>query len=107
MGLKVMVSIGASRALLRYQQQPYHALVIDAATSGDEALETYRVIQKEADKQQAPLAVVLILDEEQENWRHRIKETEHLSILTFPVKKGLLESTLARLLNLEGPAKSD
>jgi serine/threonine protein kinase len=106
-GLKVMMSIDPSRALLRYQQQPYHALVIDAATSGDEALETCRDIQKEADKQQAPLAVVLILDEEQESWRDQIPETEHLSILTFPVKKGLLESTIARLLKLEVPARSE
>jgi serine/threonine protein kinase len=107
MGLKVMMSIDSSRALLRYQQQPYHALVIDAATSGEEALETYREIQKEADHQNAPLAVVLILDEDQEYWRHRFPETDYLSILTFPLKKGLLESTLARLLKLEVPAKSE
>jgi eukaryotic-like serine/threonine-protein kinase len=106
MGFKVMMSIDASRALLRYQQQPFHALVIDAATYGEEALEIYREIQREADKQQAPLAVVLILDEEQEYWRNRISETDYLSILTFPVKKGLLESTIARLLKLEAPAKN-
>ncbi|HLW65877.1 MAG TPA: serine/threonine-protein kinase [Gemmataceae bacterium] len=103
MGFKVMMSIDASRALLRYQQQPFHAIVIDAATSGEEALETYRGIQREADKQQAPLAVVLILDEEQAHWRNRISETERLAILTFPVKKGLLESTLARLLKIDAP----
>jgi CheY-like chemotaxis protein len=107
MGLKVMMSIDASRALLRYQQQPYHVLVVDAATAGEETLETCRIIQKEADKQQAPLATVLILDEDQEHWRKRIPESESLAILTFPLKKGLLESTIARLLKLEPPPKSE
>src|SRR5262249_8540126 len=102
----VMMSIDPNRALLRYQQQPYHVLVVDAATSGEESLEIYRTIQKEAENQQSPLAVVIILGKDQDGWRQRIPVSDSLSILTFPVKKGLLESTIGRLLKADAPVRS-
>jgi CheY-like chemotaxis protein len=105
MGLKVMMSIDASRAFLRYKQQSFHGLVVDAATTGEETVDVCKQIQDEAKKQHTTCAVVIILAKDQDHLRRRFPEDEHTAILTFPLKKGALEAALARVMKLELPDK--
>src|SRR5207302_8485109 len=66
MGFRVLMSIDASRALQRYKEQPFHAMVFDLASSGEEALDVFNKVLAEAAKRDADCAGILLLSDEQE-----------------------------------------
>lgn len=103
MGLRVLMSIDAKRALQRFQQQTYHLLVIDLATADEEGseaqgLEVLRHVQREAEKQGTPLGTVLLLADDRDRYRYNVSDDNQTAILTFPLKKGALEDAVATLL---------
>ncbi|MFL5340416.1 MAG: protein kinase domain-containing protein [Gemmataceae bacterium] len=98
MGFRPLMSIDATRALMRYQQQAFNAIVIDLATTGKDGLDVLRQVQSEAAKHGAKCPAVILMAEEDENLRDEITESDEIAILTFPVKKGALEKTMDRLL---------
>jgi eukaryotic-like serine/threonine-protein kinase len=102
MGFRVLMSIDASRALERYQHQAFHAMVFDLGTGGDESLEVFKTVLKEAKKLGTPCAGILLLSEDQEETLRGIPSGDRIATLTFPLKKGLLEETMTRLLAAEG-----
>jgi serine/threonine protein kinase len=98
LGLRVLISIDPIRALKRYQEQYYHLLVVDVATSGEDGLDVYRDVQKEATKKGSTCAGILLLADERDRFRFDIPDDRHTKVLTFPLKKGELESAMAGLL---------
>ena len=98
MGFRVLVSIDANRALNRFQHQPFHALVLDVGTVGEESLSVYREIQKEAKKKRTRCAGLILLAEEQAKLGEEIAGYEDTALLIFPLKKGELEQAMEQLL---------
>jgi serine/threonine protein kinase len=65
LGLRVLLTIDPDQAVKRYQQMPYHALLIDARTVGREGVEAFARVQREAELMHLDLAAALIVDEKQ------------------------------------------
>src|SRR5262245_43111450 len=101
MGFKVLISADPGTALRRYQQSPYHALVIDCGTVGRDGLDVFERMQKEAVHTQLDLAAVLILNEDQSAWEGQIKVLDNGVILVRPVTMGQLHEAVAGLLTAE------
>jgi serine/threonine protein kinase len=65
MGYRVFLSGDPVRALDRFRQQPFDVLVVDARTTGDDAVLIFERVVKEAERAHIPLAAVLMVSEEQ------------------------------------------
>src|SRR5262249_10417386 len=68
LGFRVLISKDPERALNRYEEHPYHALVIDAGSAGEPGLLAFKKMIRDADEMGLTLAAVLILNEDQEDW---------------------------------------
>jgi serine/threonine protein kinase len=68
MGFRVLISRDPDQAIKRYQQSPYHALLVDCRTAGREGLEVFRKVVKEAHGMRLDLSAVLFLGEDQGAW---------------------------------------
>jgi len=103
-GFKVLISLDGAQAIKRYQTQPYHALVIDVGTAGGEGVDAYKKMLKEAKAMHLDLAAVLIINEDQGNMVHSVKDLPGAMILTRPVTmKQLLNAISTHLPELQGP----
>jgi eukaryotic-like serine/threonine-protein kinase len=74
LGYRVMLSVDPARALDRFCQQPYDALIVDAQTTGDEGRLAYQQIQLEAVTKQSPCASIIIFAEDQKEDAARVQE---------------------------------
>src|SRR5262249_37830360 len=101
-GFRVLVSMDVNRALERFQQQPFEGLLLDVGTVGEESLDIYEKLQREADKVQTKCVGIILLSEDQDRLRTRIPKNGNTAVLNFPLKKGELEETIARLLPTAG-----
>jgi DNA-binding response OmpR family regulator len=73
-GYRVLLAADPERALDRLRQTPVDALIVDARTTGEEGLQVFEVVLSEASQKQVPCAGVLLLtDEQAEEWKTRIK----------------------------------
>lgn len=84
-GFRVLMSSDPAQAFRRYQQGPYHALVIDIGTVGRDGLDAYRKVCREAEMTGLDVAAVLILNEEQENLRGLVDPPDGGAVLLRPV----------------------
>jgi serine/threonine protein kinase len=84
-GFRVLMSVDATNALKRYQQSPFHALLIDAGTAGRDGVETFRKVLREADGMRVDLSGVLIVNEDQADWVAQVKGFEHAATFVRPV----------------------
>lgn len=101
MGFRVLISADPGTALRRYQQAPYHALVVDCGTVGRDGLEAFERVQKEATHTHLDLAAILILNEDQSSWQGQVKFLENGVAMVRPVTMARLHETMAQLLPLE------
>jgi serine/threonine protein kinase len=85
LGFRVLISADPARAEARYKEMPYHSLVIDAGTAGEEGLEAFRRIRREADDNNFALASVLLLSEEQAAWAGEVPEHPSVGVLVRPI----------------------
>ena len=65
----LLVTIDPGQAAKRYQQQAYHAVIIDARTVGHEGVDAYNEVLHAADNAGMTVEAILILSEEQANWK--------------------------------------
>ena len=84
-GFRVLMSTDATNALKRYQQSPYHALLIDAGTVGKDGVDTFRKVLRESDSMRLDLSGVLVVNEDQADWAEQVKGFEHASAFVRPV----------------------
>jgi len=99
LGFRVLIAIDPTRALDRYRQQPYHGLVIDAETTGEDGLLVFDRIMAEAERHAAPLAGVLILGAEQADWVHRVLARRTAAVMVRPgVTLGRVHRKMQELL---------
>src|SRR5262249_45185266 len=93
-GFRVLVSMDINRALERFQQNPFEAILLDVATVGEEALDVYEQLRREATKIQTRCAGIVLLTKDQDRLRTRLPENGETVILNFPLKKGELEDAI-------------
>ena len=99
MGFRVLISGDPRRALDRFRQQPYDALIVDAETTGEDGRLVFEQVVDEAGRKQFTCAGILILGEEQADLARRIRPRPHMAVLVRPgVTMKMLKKTLAGLL---------
>ncbi len=98
MGFRVLISMDANQAIQRYQTQPYHALIIDAGTAGNDGVDAYRRVLKEAEMMNLDMAGVLILNEDQKAWGTSVSNLTGGKVFVRPVTMKQLSDALAERL---------
>jgi CheY-like chemotaxis protein len=83
-GYRVFMAADPVRALDRFRQQPYDALVVDAETTGEEGVLVFEHILAEAGRRHIPLAAILVLAQEQAAWAERVPPTPRMAVLVRP-----------------------
>jgi CheY-like chemotaxis protein len=105
MGFRVFIATDPARALDRYRQQPFDALIIDAGTTGDEGLLLFDRVLAEAKRQHLFCAGILVLSENQRDWVDRVQARGAVSLLVRPVTLRQVQQELTELLALEDGAQ--
>jgi len=99
MGYRVLIAADPQRALDRFRQQPYDALVVDAETAGEDGKLIFEHVVDEAERKQFKCAGVLILGEGQADWAGAIRLRPNMAVLVRPgVTIKVLKRTLEELL---------
>jgi serine/threonine protein kinase len=103
-GYRVLISSDPGQAAKRYQQQPYHAAIIDARTVGRDGVTAYNDLLRTADNAGLKVDVILLLSEAQADWKHQAREHEHGATLSDPgISMKVLLRTLDELTPPEKP----
>jgi serine/threonine protein kinase len=97
-GFRVLMASDPDRALDRFQQQPYDALIVDAGTTGEEGLLVFERVMRDSASKNIPCAGVVILSEEQAEWASRVPRGPRIKALVRPVGLKQLYRTLQALL---------
>ena len=103
MGYRVLISIDATLASQRYQQQPFHALIVDVGTAGQEGLEAAERIMRNASLQSLECAAILILSEEQSSWQKKASKIPGAEVLVRPVTMKQITDLLREHVPVEAP----
>jgi serine/threonine-protein kinase len=109
MGFRVLMTIDPDQALKRYQQQPYHALLVDAGTVGREGLDAYDRVMKEAELMHLDIVGVVIMNEDQGGWANAVKPRPGGHALVRPVTMKQLSRLFKKTLPLpdKEPAEAE
>lgn len=100
-GYRVLMSSDPEQALKRYQQQPYHALVINIGSIGREGVLVYNRVLKESDTAKLDLAAIIILDRKQSELEMEAKSHSRGSVMYLPLKmKNLFDKILELIPDL-------
>ena len=98
----MLLSIDPGQAVKRYQQQAYHAVIIDARTVGRDGVDAYNDVLRVADSAGLEVGVVLLLKEDQSNWASQARAHARGAVLTDPgISMKLLLRTLDELTAAE------
>ncbi len=101
-GYRVLISSDPGQAAKRYQQQSYHAAIIDARTVGRDGVTAYNDLLRAADNFGQQVAVILLLSEEQASWQRDARNHEQGAVLRDPgISVRLLLKTLDQLIPKE------
>jgi CheY-like chemotaxis protein len=92
-GYRVLIAANPVRALDRFRQQPFELLLVDASTTDENGYYVFERIMEDAHRQNLPSRGILMLNPEQEDWRDRMAEFSHVTVLIQPIKyKQLLKA---------------
>jgi CheY-like chemotaxis protein len=105
LGYRVMVAGDPNRALERFAAQPFHALVLDAGTAGEEGMLIFQQVMSDAEARGLPTAGLLILSEKQADWQDRLFKRLNQAVLIRPVALKQLEDKILSMVPL--PKKYD
>jgi serine/threonine protein kinase len=83
-GFRVLLSADPHRAVHRYEEQPYHALIVDAGTAGEAGIQAVKKIVKESDEMDLTIAAVVVLEEAQAEWAAQLPQHSGVAVLTRP-----------------------
>lgn len=85
-GYRVLIASDANRAAQRYSQQPFHGLIIDIGTAGEEGANAYMKVIREAQGRRLDCTGIVIINPDQEDIVHEIRSNEAGLILKRPVQ---------------------
>jgi serine/threonine protein kinase len=97
-GYRVLISNEPTRALDRFRQQPFDALLVNAQTVGDDGRLVFQQIMADAIQKRLVCAGVLLLAPDQAEWASRIKLGKTSAILQHPVKFTQVRKKLDELI---------
>jgi serine/threonine protein kinase len=97
-GYRVLLSINASQALSRFQQQPYHALIVDCGTTERDGLTVFQKVMRESEMKRIACAGILILNEDQAHWTEEVENSTRVKALVRPVTMRQIFDTLAEFV---------
>ena len=83
-GFRVLLSADANRAVHRYEEQPYHALIVDAGTAGEAGIQAVKKIVRESDDMDLTIAAVVVLEPHQADWATQLPQHPGVAVLTRP-----------------------
>jgi serine/threonine protein kinase len=107
-GYRVLISAEPNRALDRYRQQPFDAIILDAGTVGEEGVLYFDRIMREAKDRERLCAGIIILSEDQQSLSARIPPRASVALLVRPVTVKQLQKKLTELFAVEDkPAKTE
>jgi serine/threonine protein kinase len=95
-GFRVLLSIDPQQAVKRYEQQAYHAVVVDARTVGRDGVAAYNGVLRAADNVGLQVGAVLLLNAEQAKWKADARAHPHGAVLVEP--PGVTMKQLLRVL---------
>jgi serine/threonine protein kinase len=93
MGFRVLLAGDPMRALDRFRQQPYDALIVDARTTGQDGFLVFQRVFREVDRTGLNCAGILILNNDQADWAQALETQARVTVMENPV-------TLRRLLQV-------
>lgn len=96
-GFRVFMAADPVRALDRFRQRPYEALIIDCGTVGEDGLFIFDRIMSEAERVNRDCVGALLLSEDQKSWASKITKRKNVTVLVRPVTMKQLRHAL-RLL---------
>jgi eukaryotic-like serine/threonine-protein kinase len=97
LGYRVFLAADPTRALDRFRQQPYEALIVDVGTVGDDGLYIFEQVLNEARDKQYSCSGILILSEEQAALADRVLPRPNSAVLVRPVTLKQLHRKLQEL----------
>jgi eukaryotic-like serine/threonine-protein kinase len=98
LGYRVLISQDPARAEQRYKDQPYHGLIMDAGTAGEDGLNAFKHIFRLAENNGLSLGGILLLAENQADWADEIPKNNHVVALTRPLNLRQLYTKLVELV---------
>jgi serine/threonine protein kinase len=98
LGYRVFLAADPARAMDRYRQQPYNALIVDAGTTGEDGLFLFERIMNESERQGVSCGGILVLSEDQKDWAHRIAARPNIAVMVRPVTLKQLHRKLQELV---------
>jgi hypothetical protein len=114
MGYRVLLSTDPGRALDRFRQQPYGALITDVRTVGEDGIFLGERVLDEAERMGTPCAGVYLLSEEQQQdgWADKIKARPQVGVLvgthlTLKALEHKLREVLKAVLGTEQAKSAD
>jgi serine/threonine protein kinase len=103
-GFRVLLSADPSKALLRFQQTPFDALIVDAGATGERGFVVFREIMEEARQVHHPCGGVVMLSENQAKWLDRLFPNPRQVALVRPINMKQLFTTVTELVPAPTPA---
>jgi serine/threonine protein kinase len=97
-GYRALIAADPNRAVERFHQQPYAALIVDAATTSEDGISAFKSVLREARDRQLPCSGILILPEGQEPQPSHIPTDTKGIVLKRPVTMGQLTGKLRELV---------
>ncbi len=94
---RVLISHDPARAEQRYRDQPYHAIIVDAGTAGEDGLAALKRIIHMSDDNGLALAALVLLSEEQVDWAKELPDHRGLGVLVRPINLRQLYTKLKEL----------
>jgi serine/threonine protein kinase len=98
LGYRVFISAEPTRALDRYSQQPFDALLVNAQTVGDDGRLVFQQIMADAIQKRLVCAGILLLAPDQADWASRVVLGKNSAIIQHPVKFTQVRRKLDELL---------
>ena len=98
-GYRVLLAADPTRALDRFRQQPYDALIIDVGSVGEEGLHVFDRVLVEAQSKGLNCAGIVILDQEQADWANRVPSRPNTAVMVLPFGFKALRDRLRALLD--------
>jgi serine/threonine protein kinase len=98
LGYRVLLAADPVRALDRFRQQPFDALIVDVETVGEEGLLVFDRVITEAHTKGLNCAGIVILGQDQADWAARVTSRDKVAVMVRPVGFKELRRKLSELL---------
>ena len=102
-GYRVLISINASQAVVRFRQTPYDALIVNCATADRPGLEAFESVMQDAELNRIDCAGLLIVSDEQTHWAETVKQFSKAAALKMPASMKQILAKLGELVPVEEP----